>query len=655
MRLPNLLSFDIESYVFDLVDFLKIHLNSEIMAWVTVGIIGFLAVCLFICTVIAIFNPARRKLKKLSKKLTRQQEYDTTRNRIFELSEEISSANLEIRIIKKQLEDDIFNLTALEKSALEQDNLFIENKKHQMEDVKERQEILCNALEQKKKGFLKTMQKDKIESAQLLIKDLISQQREINNEIYWKKVEIEKRRIQFENDVKTLTSNHNSKIKELTNKIQSCKNEKAHLESRLAKMDKSGRHKLTLTDAKAMIDEYARLKRQKDKEQEDLALEALKKAKADYELAKDRRNLAEKNKSLAVENVKTLQRERAKSKQRKPVKYTPVTNATFVPGDKPEDVNIIIADINSEAVFTPVIAEETIIEDKVEHVYEEPAIEILDVAKLPEEDVVFIEAFLDYLNVERENNEEVAVTTVEPSNENTQSNNSEVDIPTENDFTTAEQLFEDDLTAPIQKEEAPEVNVDVEYFEIDENTNVQPEIKITPIDSAKEIENEKGVKTVKTKPAYKDYNDGIPATPVYMKNKFQKPVTKLVKKAKPVSENTQTQASETKVKSSYNGKWKIEELDGKYVAKLFASNGGILLSTSSYTTINGAKDCILKVKDSLLNGRFVISADKDGKHFFKVLSASNRTILQSSKYSTKYQCEKAVASATKFAQTAIII
>ena len=140
-----------------------------------------------------------------------------------------------------------------------------------------------------------------------------------------------------------------------------------------------------------------------------------------------------------------------------------------------------------------------------------------------------------------------------------------------------------------------------------------------------------------------------------MKNKFQKPVTKLVKKAKPVSENTQSQASEASAKSGYNGKWKIEELDGKYVAKLFASNGGALLSTSSYTSVNGAKDCISKIKDSLLNDRFVILADKDGKHFFKVLSTSNRSILQSSKYSTKYQCEKAVASAKKFAQTAAII
>ena len=654
MRLLNLLSFDIKSYIFDLVGFLKLHLNSEIMAWVTVGIIGFLAVCLFICTIIAIFNPARRKLKKLNKKLTRQQEYDNTRNRIFELSEEIGSANLEIRIIKKQLEDDIFNLTALERSALEQDNLFIENKKHQIEDLKERQEILCSALEQKKKGLLKTMQKDKIESAQLLIKDLVSQQREVNNEIYWKNVEIEKRRIQLETDIKTLTANHNAKIKELTNKLQSCKTEKTHLESRLAKMDKSGRHKLTLADAKAMIDEYARLKRQQFKEHEDLALDALKKAKADYESAKDRRNLAEKNKSLAVENVKTLQKERSKSKHRKPVKYTPVTNATFVPGDKPEDVNIIIADINSEAVFTPVIAEETIIEDKVEHVYEEPAIEVLDVTKLPEEDVVFIEAFLDYLNVERENYaEEVAAADSEQANENTQTDTNEVGISTESDSTSAEQVFEEDQTALEQKQEIPEVNV--EYFEIDENNIAQPEIEITPTQNDREIENDKGVKTVKRQPTYKNYNDGIPATPVYMKNKFQKPVTKLVKKAKPVSENTQSQASEASAKSGYNGKWKIEELDGKYVAKLFASNGGALLSTSSYTSVNGAKDCISKIKDCLLNDRFVILADKDGKHFFKVLSTSNRTILQSSKYSTKYQCEKAVASAKKFAQTAAII
>ena len=129
MHLQSLLGFNFKSYVVDLIDFLKVHLASEIMAWVTISIIGVLSIALLVCTLIAIFHSSKRKLRKLNKKLTRQQEYDNARSRIFTLAEDIATINLEIRIIDKQLRDDIFNLTELERSAIEQDNLFIENKK----------------------------------------------------------------------------------------------------------------------------------------------------------------------------------------------------------------------------------------------------------------------------------------------------------------------------------------------------------------------------------------------------------------------------------------------------------------------------------------------------------------------------------------------
>ena len=149
MRLQNLLKLKTDSFFNELVDFLKFHLGSNIMAWVTLGIIGILSLSLLICTLIAIFGPSKRKLKKLNKTLKRQKDYDFTRHRIFELSEEISSTNLEIRILKKQLEDDIFNLTEIERSALEQDNFFIVDKRHQMDDLNENIAILVKVLEQK--------------------------------------------------------------------------------------------------------------------------------------------------------------------------------------------------------------------------------------------------------------------------------------------------------------------------------------------------------------------------------------------------------------------------------------------------------------------------------------------------------------------------
>ena len=640
-------------YVSDVLAFLKTHLGSDVLAFATLGIIGFLAFALLICTILAIFNPKKRKLKKLKRTLKKQKEYDTTRQRVFQISEEITTLDLEIRFLNKQLEDDLFNLAELERSAVEQDNLFITNQNNKIEDLKENQAILTQVLEQKQKGILKSMQKEKMENTKLLIAKMVSEQRTYHNEIYYKTQEIEKRKAQLDADIAHLKSVCQEKTTELNNKITLLTHEKNHLEAKLDKMDKKGRHKLTITDAKAMIDEFTKNKRIADDEAEAIALEELKKAKQEYELAKERRSLAEKNKALAVENVKTMQKERAKSKNSKPLKYTPVTEASFVPGDKPDDVNIIIADITGDAVFTPVIAEETVVEDTVEHVYEEPSVEVVNIDNLPEEDVVFIEAFLDDLiDEDEEQLEEVAVTEDHTPTETTvedpieASDQEETKITEENptDTATVEIIVED---VELEKEESPtqtELNTEEPSAEV-ELTISQPEIIVEPNNEPK----------AKKQPAYKDYNDGIPATPIYKTNKYQKPVTKLVKKAKDVNENSQAPATENKVKAGYNGKWKIEQLDGKYLAKLFASNGGLLLVTPAYMSVNGVKDCIEKVKDSLLSDRVTIISSKDGKHFFKVSSISNRTILQSSKYSTKYQCEKALASTKRFIQTAIIL
>ncbi|MBR2384113.1 MAG: DUF1508 domain-containing protein [Clostridia bacterium] len=650
MLLHNLFSLKadgelkIDTYFSDLFSFLKSHLGSEIMAWVTLSIIGVLAFSLFVYTIIAFINPSKRKLNKLKRTLKRQQEYDLTRDRIFQISEEISTLNLEIRITKKQLEDDIFNLNELERSALEQDNLFIDNKKHQIEDLAENQAILLQVLEQTQKGLLKTMKKDKIDSAKLLICELISQQRSYHNDIYWKTIDMEKRKAQLDLDVKNLTLNCESKVKELTSKINHLSSTKKHLKLKLAMMNRSGRHKLTIADAKAMIDEYTRNKKQTDKENEDIAIENLKKAKIAYESAKDRRILAEKNKTLAVENVRTLQKERAKSKNTKSVKYTPVTEASFTSGDKPDDVNIIIADISNDAVFTPVIAEETIIKDTQEHVYEEPTIEVLDMETLPEEDVVFVEAFLDYLNIDNDDYiEEVASTNdedIRADAENSPTNNDVEESNTNKETTTSEPI--DVIT---ETSCSPEIEIS--------SHDVQPEIVIT--NTQPEITN------------YRD-NDETPSTPKTVEPitetqtqqtvkvvKHHKPITRLVKKFKPTENKIESPKSNIPAESKYSGKWKIEELDGKYHATLFASNGGKLLTTPSYTSTKGVKSCIDNVKTYLLNDSVAIITDKDGKHFYKVLSPSKRTILQSAKYSTKYQCEKALDSAKRFIQTAIIL
>lgn len=153
------------------------------------------------------------------------------------------------------------------------------------------------------------------------------------------------------------------------------------------------------------------------------------------------------------------------------------------------------------------------------------------------------------------------------------------------------------------------------------------------------------------------HNDGIPATPIHKKSKFSKPVTKIVVKKAPVRDETaeEVPAKEEAKKSAYLGKWKTETAeDGKMFAKLCASNGGVLLVTPSYTSDIGLKNGIASIKKHLAAGNVAITANKAGKFVFKVSAPSGRTIVTSEQYGARFQCEKALESAKRFAETAVV-
>ena len=108
------------------------------------------------------------------------------------------------------------------------------------------------------------------------------------------------------------------------------------------------------------------------------------------------------------------------------------------------------------------------------------------------------------------------------------------------------------------------------------------------------------------------------------------------------------------LKSNYNGKWVIECEDVNYVAKLKASNGDLLLTSSEYTSLSGVKSAITTIKKNLADGNAAVTVNADGKFIFKVLSSSGKTLCVSEAYNARYQCEKALVSAERFSKTAII-
>ena len=211
-------------------------------------------------------------------------------------------------------------------------------------------------------------------------------------------------------------------------------------------------------------------------------------------------------------------------------------------------------------------------------------------------------------------------------------------------------ITEDAVTEKPAEEASEEVKVAANEIAAEENIAASNEDSVDNADNT--VNDAKIIRLPKI-----IHNDGIPATPIHKKSKFSKPVTKIVVKKAPVRDETAEElpAKEEAKKSAYLGKWKTETAeDGKMFAKLCASNGGVLLVTPSYTSDIGLKNGIASIKKHLAAGNVAITANKAGKFVFKVSAPSGRTIVTSEQYGARFQCEKALESAKRFAETAVV-
>lgn len=214
-------------------------------------------------------------------------------------------------------------------------------------------------------------------------------------------------------------------------------------------------------------------------------------------------------------------------------------------------------------------------------------------------------------------------------------------------------ITEDAVTEEPAEEASEEVKVAANEIAAEGNVAASNEDSVDNADNADNTAND--AKIIRLPKII--HNDGIPATPIHKKSKFSKPVTKIVVKKAPVKDETAEElpAKEEAKKSAYLGKWKTETAeDGKMFAKLCASNGGVLLVTPSYTSDIGLKNGIASIKKHLAAGNVAITANKAGKFVFKVSAPSGRTIVTSEQYGARFQCEKALESAKRFAETAVV-
>lgn len=98
------------------------------------------------------------------------------------------------------------------------------------------------------------------------------------------------------------------------------------------------------------------------------------------------------------------------------------------------------------------------------------------------------------------------------------------------------------------------------------------------------------------------------------------------------------------------GKWKIEMTDqGRYTAKLYASNGQLMLATEGVASVETATKNIESVKKNAESGNFVIDKDKFGRFYYKLRNVQKSVICIGEAYESVENCKNAIESVRRFA------
>ncbi len=103
------------------------------------------------------------------------------------------------------------------------------------------------------------------------------------------------------------------------------------------------------------------------------------------------------------------------------------------------------------------------------------------------------------------------------------------------------------------------------------------------------------------------------------------------------------------------GKWQIERTEGgKYRAKLFASNGQLMLATEEVSSSKTAAASIEAVKSNAADGNFVIDRDKFGRYYYKLRNVKKSVICIGETYDSLASCVSAIESVRRYAATAVM-
>jgi uncharacterized protein YegP (UPF0339 family) len=117
-----------------------------------------------------------------------------------------------------------------------------------------------------------------------------------------------------------------------------------------------------------------------------------------------------------------------------------------------------------------------------------------------------------------------------------------------------------------------------------------------------------------------------------------------------------TPATVDENKKSPRGKWKIEETeDGKFSARLYASNGQLMLASEEVANKKTAENAVESVKKNAKDGNFIIDKDKFGRFYYKLRNAQRSVICIGEAYESLDSCVSAIESVRKFALSSSIV
>ena len=120
-------------------------------------------------------------------------------------------------------------------------------------------------------------------------------------------------------------------------------------------------------------------------------------------------------------------------------------------------------------------------------------------------------------------------------------------------------------------------------------------------------------------------------------------------------EEAEAAAAKGEIKPANGGKYEIIKKHGGFYFLLKANNGQLLLESSGYTTLAGAKKAVDTFRNAVAVGEFSIDVDKNGNFKFILrTSARSQMHYHGETYASRQSAEKSILSVKRFAPTTVV-